>query len=47
MWVIHDNFGCLPANSRELALVAPNDEEFNNLFSFETIDRGAMLSDIH
>ena len=31
MHVMHDNFGSLPANARELSLVVRNDEELNNL----------------
>ena len=47
MRVIHDNFGSLPSNARELALAVRNDEQLNNLWSFVTIASGGMLSNIH
>ena len=34
MPVIHDNFGSLPVNARELVLAVRNDEQLNNLLSF-------------
>ena len=47
MRVIHDNFGSLPANVRELTIAVRNEEQWNNLWSFVTIDQGGMLSNIH
>ena len=37
MRVIYDNFGSLPTIARELAVAVRNDEQLNNLWSFETI----------
>ena len=34
MPVIHNNFGSLPVNARELVLAVRNDEQLNNLLSF-------------
>ena len=44
---MHDNFGSLPANARELALAVRNDDVLNNLLSCKVIDQGSMLSNIH
>ena len=45
--VMHDNFGSLPANMRELTLAVRNEEQLNDLWSFVTIAQGGMLSNIH
>ena len=47
MRLIHDNFGSLPGNERELALAVRNDEKLNNLLSCMTTAQGGMLSNIH
>ena len=47
MQVIHNNFGSLPVNTRELAVAVQNDEQLNNLGSFIKIAPGGMLSNIH
>ena len=47
MHLIHDNFGSLPANARELAYAVQNNEQLNNLWSFVTIAQGGILSNIH
>ena len=44
---MHDNFGSLPANARELALAVRNDDVLSNLLSCIAIDHGSMLSNIH
>ena len=45
--VIHDNFGSLPANARDLVLAMRNDEQLKNLLSFVTIAQGRLLSNIN
>ena len=47
MRVIHDHFGSLLANARELAVAVRNDEQLNNLWSFVAIAQGGILSNIH
>ena len=47
MHAIHDNFGNLPANVRQLTLAMRSDESLNNLWSFVAIAQGGMLSNIH
>ena len=47
MRVIHDNFGSLLANARELSLAVRNNEQLNDLWSFVAIAQGGMLSNIH
>ena len=42
MRVIYDNFGSLPTIARELAVAVRNDEQLNNLWSFETIAQGGI-----
>ena len=47
MRVIHDNFGSLPANARQLAVAVRNDKQLSNLWSFVTIAQDGMLSNIY
>ena len=47
MRVIHDNWGSLLVNARELALAVQDDREMKNLLSCVTITQGGMLSDTH
>ena len=47
MRVIHDNFGSLRANARELPLAVQKDEQLKNLWPFVTIAKDGMFSNIH
>ena len=42
MRVIYDNFRSLPTIAQELAVAVRNDEQLNNLWSFETIAQGGI-----